>query len=124
MDLRYYGKQGTLEYDFIVEPGADPNGIRFAYEGAEGLEIDSRGDLTLATGGGVLHQKKPTIYQEKDGERILIAGAYRRIANNQFGFEVDEYDPNQPLIIDPLLDYGSYLGGTENDSGNALLPAQ
>src|SRR5919108_5877343 len=31
IDLVYYGNQGTLEYDFVVAPGADPKKVEIAF---------------------------------------------------------------------------------------------
>src|SRR5207249_6336338 len=76
IDLVYYGNQRQLEYDFVVAPGADPNKIVLGFNGADKLKIDARGDLVLHARGGAIHQKKPVIYQEIDGARTDIDGAY------------------------------------------------
>ncbi|MGH8635587.1 MAG: hypothetical protein ACREUZ_00470 [Burkholderiales bacterium] len=78
IDLVYYGNQRQLEYDFVVAPGADPEKIVLGFKGAGKLEIDAQGDLVLHAAGGAIHQKKPVIYQEKDGVRHEIAGSYVR----------------------------------------------
>jgi Beta-propeller repeat len=117
VDLIYYGNQQQLEYDFIVAPGADPSAIRLAFEGTRGIEIDARGELILRTQGGEVRQRKPFIYQETGGERREVAGRYVKSGKHQVGFEIGAYDPTRPLVIDPVLLYSTYLGGSGDDDG-------
>ena len=130
VDLLYYGNQRQLEYDLVVAPGADPAAIELSFEGVEKLRIDAQGDLLLDTPGGEIRQHKPLIYQEVDGVRREIAGAYVLNGDRQVSFEVAAYDAGEPLIIDPVLIYSTYLGGSFSDrsfgiavdaSGNAYV---
>lgn len=116
IDLVYYGVERQLEYDFVVAPGADPGVIRLAFEGVENARIDAEGNLRLATAFGELQQKKPVLYQERNGRREPVAGAYRRLPNGEFGFTVGSYDRSRPLVIDPVLVYSLFLGGASEDS--------
>ncbi|MGH9431859.1 MAG: SBBP repeat-containing protein, partial [Terriglobia bacterium] len=192
--LVYYGNRGQLEYDFVVEPGADPRAIKLdvavelapptvapvsppatgagdsaattrALQAAP-LRIAANGDLLLKTGGGEIRFQKPVVYQNvaaglspadenhkpcpaKAGlyeppqpciaagpaslstgvaagsadnpktaiqNRKYLDGRYVLRGHNQVGFEVAAYDRKQPLIIDPVLIYSTYLGG-EQDEG-------
>jgi len=120
IDLKVYGTSSQMEYDFIVHPGADPNDIRLACQGTEGLELDNDGNLVVKTRFGELKHLKPAIYQEIDGKRCSVAGSFR-VAKNTFAFDVKEYDTNYPLIIDPLtLAYSTYLGGSSTDGGYGI----
>ena len=116
-DLVYYGNQRQLEYDLIVAPGSDPEAIQLAFEGEDELEIDARGDLVLYSDGGQVRLHKPLVYQEVDGVRREIAGAYVLNGGRQVSFEVAAYDAGKPLIIDPVLSYSTYLGGAGADRG-------
>jgi hypothetical protein len=117
IDLVYYGNQRQLEYDFVVAPGADPRKIVLAFQGADRLEIDSEGGLLLHAAGGSIRQPKPLLYQEIDGLRREIDGAYTLKGAHRVGFEVAAYDASRPLIIDPVLAYSTYLGGSDQDQG-------
>jgi hypothetical protein len=117
VDLVYYGNQRELEYDFVVAPGADPQRIRLAFTGADKVEVDDKGDLLLDTAGGQVRQHKPLIYQEVDGVRQEIAGGYVLYDRQQVGFSVGAYDAKKPLIIDPVLVYSTYLGGSSAEQG-------
>ncbi len=117
VDLIYYGNQTQLEYDFRVAPGADPSAIQLHFAGAQSIALDSAGDLLLQTAGGDVVERAPVVYQEDDGVRHVVAGNYVIEANGQVGFEVGPYDTTQELIIDPVLSYSTYLGGSSTDGG-------
>ncbi len=120
VDLVYYGNQRQLEYDLVVSPGTDPDAIALSFEGVERLRIDARGDLVLNTSGGEIRQHKPLVYQELDGIRREIAGSYVLSGGRQVGFQVAAYDAGQPLVIDPVLVYSTYLGSASFDSGKDI----
>jgi len=118
IDAKFYGNQTQLEYDFVVSPGADPNEIALDVEGAKGLRIDADGNLVMRINGGNLRLLKPTVYQEAAGNRREIAANYAIGSDNRVKFSVGTYDSNEPLVIDPVLDYSTYLGGS---AGNSAL---
>lgn len=123
VNLIYYGNQQQLEYDFVVAPGADPRAIRLRFDGARSLRVDANGELVLTMKNGEIRQHKPVIYQEVAGSRQPIAGHYViRHQNNQreVGFEIGEYDQSKPLVIDPVLVYSTYLGGSGSDFGQGI----
>jgi hypothetical protein len=115
IDLIYYGNQRELEYDFVVAPSADPQLIRLGFVGADQIEIDAQGDIVLQTAYGEVRQRKPLAYQEADGVRQEIASRYVLKGNREVGFELGEYDRTRPLVIDPVLAYSTYLGGSSGE---------
>jgi hypothetical protein len=120
IDLVYYGNQRQLEYDFVVAPGADPGAIKLAFAGTRGLRIDGNGELVLRTAGGELRQRKPIIYQEVDGARKSVEGRYALKGRREAGFEIGDYDPSRPLVIDPVLVYSTFLGGGASGDGHGI----
>ncbi len=120
IDVVYYGNQRQLEYDVIVAPGADPSLFRLGLADASALRIDTSGDLVLALGTSVLRLRQPRAYQETEGRRHTIAAAYRELGGGEAGFEIGAYDPDLPLVIDPVLAYSTFLGSTGLDSGTAI----
>lgn len=120
IDLVYYGSQRQLEYDFVVGPGADPGRIVLGFQGADKLEVDAAGDLVLHTAAGPIHQRKPVIYQEVGGVPQPIAGGYVLRGSQEVGFQVAAHDPARPLIIDPVLVYSTYLGGSGGDGSQGI----
>jgi uncharacterized protein (TIGR03437 family) len=119
VDLVYYGNQRQLEYDFVVAPGADPRAIRISFDGAEKLKVDELGNLALRIGGDEITFRKPTVYQEVNGARREIAGEYA-LRGRQAGFHLGDYDASRPLVIDPILTYSTYLGGSFDDEGRSI----
>ena len=99
IDVVYYGRQGALEYDFVVQPGADPMDIRLAFEGATQVRIDESGNLVLETDDGHVLQRAPVAYQEKGGRRTDVAAGFHRLDSGEFGFELGDYDADRALVI-------------------------
>jgi Beta-propeller repeat len=116
IDLVFYGNQRRLEYDFMVGPGADPQQIALQVEGASKMRIDPRGNLRIALPAGEVTLRKPTVYQEENNGRREIAGRYLLARNHRVKFLVANYDHSKPLILDPVLGYSTYLGGSADDS--------
>lgn len=121
VDVVFYGNQRQLEYDFVVAPGVDPKAIRLDLEGAKKLRISARGDVVLSVPGGEVVLQKPVVYQMVKGERHEIAGRYALVKNHQVTFSVPSYDRSEPLIVDPVLNYSTYLGGSSLDGDSAVL---
>jgi hypothetical protein len=117
VDLVYHGNQGQLEYDFVVGAGVDPGVIELSFEGCREMRLDARGDLILDIGGKELRQSKPAVFQEAEGVRQEIVGGYQIAAKNRVRFEIGRYDRSRPLVIDPVLVYSTYAGGSDVDFG-------
>lgn len=116
IDLVYYGRQGELENDFVVSAGSDPNSIRIGLEGADGLRLAPSGDLVLKVGGGEVYLRQPRAYQGKQEVPVH----YLLDAKNEVGFKLGRYDRRQQLVIDPVLAYSTYLGGSGGDIGYGI----
>ena len=120
IDLLFYGKDQALEYDFIVHPGGDPAAIRLRYENARSLRLDERGDLILATEQGEVRQHRPQIYQLSKGVRHTLSGGYRILDDHEVRLDIQSYNRNLNLVIDPVLTYSTYIGGTGMAKLNAM----
>jgi hypothetical protein len=122
VDLVYHGRQGRLEYDFVVSPGRDPGAIRVRLDGADAMHLDDRGDLVLETRAGRLVMEAPVVYQDVDGARRPVEGRYETRAGGYVGFEIGDYDARHPLVIDPAVElkYSTYLGGGLVDEAHAI----
>jgi hypothetical protein len=120
IDLLFYGNERHLEYDFIVAPGSDPAAIALNVQGARKMRLNSRGDVVVSVSGGEVQLQKPVIYQHVDGERHEVAGSYVIAGNHRVTFSVPSYDRNIPLVLDPVLNYSTYVGGTSDDAANGI----
>jgi hypothetical protein len=120
VNLIYHGNQRQLEYDFTVAPGADPGTIAIRFDGADNISISPAGELTLKLGGSEIRQPKPVIYQTVNGARREISGGYNILDARTVAFAVGDYDRSLPLVIDPILSYSTYFGGSGNDTAWAV----
>ena len=117
--LERYGSAAgpaQLEYDFMVAPGADPGLIELSFEGVDDLQIGPAGGLVLRTAAGELRQRRPFIYQDIAGERAKVDGHFVLRDDGRVGFSVGSYDSNAPLIIDPKVEFATYLGGDDYEA--------
>ena len=120
IDVVYYGQQRQLEYDFVVNAGANPKLIRFSVEGAEKLRVDKSGNLSLGLKHGDVTLNKPVIYQvDEQGLRREVKGTYV-INGNEVRFKLEQFDTSKPLVIDPVLSYSTLLGGSNSDSAAGI----
>jgi len=110
VDLVFYGNQRQLEYDFVVAAGADPSRIAWQIDGAKPT-VDADGNLVLSAANGPASFKKPVLYQMDGQKQIPVDGAFA-VAGDRISFRLGSYDHAKPLIIDPVLTYASYLGGS------------
>jgi hypothetical protein len=146
IDLVYYGNQRQLEYDFVVKPGVDPHAISLQVSAADSqstagdprLKIVSDGELVVETDHGELRFHKPVVYQlAADSARPsgvlprgnadshsrkahLLDGQYVLSAGNRVQFEIGAYDHSRPLVIDPVLSYSTYLGGSAQNTAAGI----
>jgi len=116
IDLVYYGNQGQLEYDFRVAPGADASRIAMTFDGAESIKLNNV-SVELKTAAGDVRFEAPRVYQTVGDEERPVEGHFVRLADNKVGFEVGEYDRSRTLVIDPVLSYSTYLGGSGDEVG-------
>ncbi|MCP4577821.1 MAG: hypothetical protein GY846_16230, partial [Deltaproteobacteria bacterium] len=127
IDMRVFGKDKDIEYEFIVNPGGNPDDISLAYIGIETLTANGEGELLIGTAFGELKETRPYIYQEIKGKKE-VSGSFEirnpadesQAGKFSYGFKVAAYNPSYPLVIDPTFTYATYLGGSNWDSGNGI----
>jgi hypothetical protein len=118
VDLEYFGHDGQLEYDFILDPGVDPAVIALAFDGIDHMSIDASGDLVLEISRRQIVHKRPLAYQEIAGVRRVVESGYVLTGRDQVGFAVGAHDPTAPLVIDPVISYSTFFGGTGGTFGD------
>ncbi len=119
IDLRYDGINGTLKSTYTVAPYANPETIRWRYQGARGVSIDSAsGDLHIALKGATtpLVEQAPIAWQDINGQRVPVTVGYA-LDNETVRFVTGGYNPAYPLVIDPALSYTLQQGGTRDEEG-------
>lgn len=122
-DFRIYASGGGLEYDFVLAPGTERREIGLQFEGAGSLAVDGRGDLLVEAGGATLRQHAPVAWQEMgDGKKTVVEA--RWLARGETAsIELGEYDRTKELVIDPVISYSGYFGGSLIDRISAVAAA-
>ncbi|HIL13958.1 MAG TPA: hypothetical protein EYG16_09845, partial [Deltaproteobacteria bacterium] len=120
VDMLYYANEGRLEYDFILAPGVDPGQLSFRLSGLAGdqpgLLLSENGDLWVELGGGRMLLRRPIAWQHDEvGSRQLVDSAFVLNGDGGVGFKLAAWDHDRELIIDPVLEYSSFLGGDLGD---------
>jgi len=121
IDLKLRDEHGSLKYEFVVRPGGKISDIRMAYTGNKTLSLAADGTMQVGTALGVLRDSAPVTYQDIAGERGAVASRYAMQGKRGFGFVVTgAYDHTRALIIDPGLQYSTFLGGNSDDYATAI----
>jgi hypothetical protein len=120
IDIVFRDHSSFLELDFVVSPGVDPGIIDLGFPGVDSIRLDDGGAAVLEVAGSELRLAPPDLYQEVDGVRESVPGAYVLREGHRIGFRVGDYDESRTLIIDPILHYSSFLGGIGPDFGHAI----
>lgn len=112
VNLHYYEKNGQLKYDYIVAPNANYKQIQLQIKGAQ-LQLQKNGSLLLKTPLGIIEEHAPIVYQ--NGKKLK---ANYVLNGKVLGFNVENYNPSQQMIIDPVVRlWGTYYGGSGNEEG-------
>jgi hypothetical protein len=118
IDLLYGGSGGFLKGTYVVAPGADPGTIRWRYDGASSVKL-SKGALQIrmTESGDVapIVEQEPVAWQTVDGQRTAVPVRYVVHRDGSIGFAVGKYDAAWPLLIDPTLDYSTYVGSSRHE---------
>ena len=118
VEVVFYGNPQELEFDFVVQPGADPGQIRIGFD--RPFRPGPNGSLVFETDSGRIELPLPVAYQEWGGVRQSVPVGYLHRGPGEVGLEVGTYDPQNVLVVDPLLLYSSFLGGAQSDSPTAI----
>ena len=112
VDVVFYGREGILEYDFVVAPGADPQQIQLEFDGAAKVRVDPRsGDLVLTTPGErEVRSGKPKVYQQIGGKMVEVKSGYQILSNGRAAFTLAGYDRRHTLVIDPTVVFTQVFG--------------
>lgn len=106
INLHYYENLGELKHDYIVAPHADYKQIRLELSGAD-VTVKTDGSVLLRTPLGTIQEGAPLVFQ--NGKQLK---AKWQIENNVLSFDIQNYNPNYELIIDPVTRiWGTYYGG-------------
>ncbi|MDQ2711696.1 MAG: SBBP repeat-containing protein [Acidobacteriota bacterium] len=119
IDLIFYGKEGRLEYDFVLAPRSNAESIAFESKFSSpdsAVTVGKDGDLLIRSANGEIRFLRPTAYQLRPGgARTVVSCRFNRQDNGRIGFKLGDYDHTRTLVIDPVLTYSSYFGGSDDE---------
>jgi hypothetical protein len=115
IDAVFRDNGSTTEYDFFVAPGADPRAIRLILEGADEVSLEPSGDVVVLAGRQRIVQRAPVIFQQDGLGRLAVEGGWELRDDGTLGFRIGAYDPARTLVIDPVVDFSTYIGGSASD---------
>jgi uncharacterized repeat protein (TIGR01451 family) len=119
INLVFYGNQGRLEYDFQVAPGADPAQAELEFKGAKQLQLKN-GALVIRSEGSSAQLNAPRVYQEIAGRQEPVEGRFILRGANRAGFAIGTYDHSRELVIDPVLSFATYFGGSGDELATSV----
>ncbi|MDQ6701513.1 MAG: SBBP repeat-containing protein [Acidobacteriota bacterium] len=120
IDMIYSATGRKLKSEFVVAPYVDPAPIRWSYGPEASARVREDGSLSIQLGSDEFQEDAPEIYQETSGKREPVAGSFRVFADGSVGFELGSYDHTRTLVIDPVITYSTFVGGSGQDSAMAV----
>lgn len=120
VNLVFHVSGQRLEEDFDLAPFADPSKISFRLAGANSLSLSSHGDLNLRIGHTTFTFKKPRAFQGNGTQRKFVSARYMISSGETVHFDLGKYNHAHPLVIDPVLVFSTYLGGSGVSSVSAV----
>lgn len=118
IDMVLRGTRQRLEYQFEIAAHADPALLRFAFRDAA-ASLSPTGGLVLHTPKGDFRHEEPAAYQISGGKRRNVSIAFTLSEEKTAGFHLGDYDSAFPLVIDPVISYYGFYGGSAGDSAAA-----
>lgn len=83
IDLVFHGREGVIECEVELGPGADASQVAFAFEGVSRFGRDAGGGMRIDAAWGLFRQKPP-----KSGGRT-VPGSYRLAGDGRVVFVAD-----------------------------------
>lgn len=118
IDVVFHDGGGVAEFDFVLDPHVSPAEIAVRYEDGR-IAVTGDGDLRVKMDGPDLVLPRPRAFQGKT-QTSDVPVRYRLLGRDTFGFTVGDYDEDAPLVIDPVMTYSTYVGGTALDVPAAM----
>src|SRR6266540_2751705 len=131
IDVHYDGTDGHLKSTYTIAPGANPNRLRWRYDGAKDVQVDAAGNLKVllpAPGAGrpqasatyTITEDAPAAWQIIGGQRVSVPVKYAVAQNKSVSFSLGAYNAAYPVTIDPTLTSSRIVGGGAEDYGEGI----
>jgi hypothetical protein len=118
-EMRFESHEHGFEYTFHVQPHAKPD-LRFRYQCVTALEKTHAGDLVIRAAKGHFTESRPVAFQVIDGIKHAVESSFEIVSTNEYRIALGTYDRSHELIIDPVLDWSTFWGGSQSDNSKIL----
>lgn len=120
IDLELDISEKGIKYQWIVHPGGDPAQIKQRYHG---LIPELKKDKSIHYPNKIEPLKEIGLYvYQSDGDIKKEIESNWRLTNNTLQYDVQSYDQESTLIIDPILVFSTYSGSTSDNWGTSATP--
>jgi len=120
VDLIFYGREGEVEFDLELQPGAAVDGTRLSFEGVDSLQVADQGDLVLRIHDREIRQRRPRAYPKDADTSSEIRAWYELNGSKEVAIRLGPHDSSRGVVIDPVLTFSTYLGGSDTDAANGI----
>lgn len=123
VDLRVRRAGSSLEYDLLLAPHAEPDRVVCRVDGVDRVEVDPVDGALCALRGAavVLRQPRPVAFEVgRDGSERAVGCDFVVLGARHFGFRVAARGEGAELVIDPPLQWSTFLGASRLDDGYAI----
>ncbi|MGB4848812.1 MAG: GEVED domain-containing protein, partial [Saprospiraceae bacterium] len=126
IDLRLYSNSdGTMEFDWIFDAGADYTKVKLRFEGQDALSVDAQGSLDVGLKFTDVKFHIPQSYQVTENGKIPVSFSFNKSNENTIGFATQSViDPRFPMVIDPTLSWGTFFDGNNTGFDDYLFAVQ
>jgi gliding motility-associated-like protein len=118
IDLRYYTANGTLKYDLVIHPGANPDKILMRYKGMDKLTVKNN-QVVTHTSVGDIKELVPSTYQFSAAGKSDVDCRYEAGPGNTVRFRLGHYSKDATVVIDPSLVFSTFTGSPADNWGYA-----
>ncbi|MGJ5819037.1 SBBP repeat-containing protein [Paludibaculum fermentans] len=124
IDFLVHATGGALEYDLVVQPGANPRAVSFRFEGGGRAGLAEGGVIRVPAEDGAIVQHRPVAYQESGkGRRALVQARYTQQRDGSFRYRLGGYDASRQLVIDPIIAFSTFVGFTAPQTPGNEIPS-
>jgi gliding motility-associated-like protein len=122
VDLRIYSQQEhVMEFDWLVNPGADFRNIKMRFKGQDGLSIDEKGNLNVKLEFDVVKFDIPEAYQIINGKKVAVKMAFEIKGDVATFKAIGKVDSRYALVIDPSLKWGTWFDNNSDSFDEYLF---
>jgi hypothetical protein len=117
-------QDGHFEYDLVYGPGTAVEEVVIRCAGADSLELEPDGSLSIRTAVGAFRQSPPRAWTEVDDRQVPVACAVQIVDSTAFRFVAPERGSMRQLGIDPGIVWASLVGTTAMEFSQGCRPGR